>query len=349
MLGTRFDILDFHMSGSKTQSLCESIRNSNTITDLRFSSRMNGLGTFDYTCFQHLHLTSLEIDGCLCTHECQCLSDTCQHFTHLTTLRRLVLVSSYGSSYDHIFELFTNNTQLEDLEMIEFRDDHLAHILSTVNSYNLLNLRLCLDPEGPRSWPLVLSLVETTSTLESLKLNFCNLDNRQIHELATSLTVNTTLMSLGITSNTLKADGLKTLFISMGNKPELTHLDLSDCLYKNKEASHLFTLLQTNTTLQCLDVSYSIFKPQAYEDRTVDHLCLMLKHNTTLTSLTLPSLKINDDQLQRVKGVMVYNSTLMSIVMPFSTKDALKPIADRNTHNNAMRNVELVHLLLKLT
>jgi len=192
-------------------------------------------------------------------------------------------------------------------------------------------------------------LVETTTALASLKFLFCDLDNKQIRELADSLTVNTTLVNLGITSNSLEADGMDALFTSMGNKPELTELNLSDCLYKNEEVSHLFTLLQINTTLQCLDVSYSISNPQVYEDSTVDQLCLMLKHNTTLTSLTLPSLSISDGQLDRVKDVMVYNSTLTSIVMPFSAKDAFKSIADRNAHNNAMRDVKLVDLLLKLT
>ena len=116
--------------------------------------------------------------------------------------------------------------------------------------------------------------------------------------LVEELKTNTTLIALYLNYNDIGDESVRYLTqLLEGPNSILTELDLHDTRVSDRGVLILSEILQTNTTLVKLDLSYNL----GITNNCVEALLRMLDHNQTLTNISLKGCRIYDPESARLR------------------------------------------------
>jgi hypothetical protein len=200
-------------------------------------------------------------------------------------LRRPALFTSIGTS----LEAATSTLQSLSLKRVQL-DDASAEALGqgllhtkTLQELDLRHSYLGEGREPPRIRALCTGLRQNT-TLRSLNMGNCELDDEDVLHLAQALQGHACLQEWLLEGNSFGQDGLRAIATLLQDN-RLVKLDLCKQGYYGRFMTDLTCLsqaLMTNTSLQVLDLSGNYFGDGQFED-----LAEMLKCNTTLKQFYL--------------------------------------------------------------
>ena len=97
----------------------------------------------------------------------------------------------------------------------------------------------------------------TNSSLTSLNLSFCKLNNVDAIALASSLGHNQALQDLDLRSNNIRDDGIIALADYIGSSPRLKKMFLFGNPFREAGAAALYKAIKVNTIMQILNMGYS--------------------------------------------------------------------------------------------
>ncbi|XP_068670283.1 protein NLRC3-like isoform X2 [Montipora foliosa] len=221
-----------------------------------------------------------------------------------------------------------------DKEMAQFFGSHLQLEEAHCSGLNRELAAVCIET------------MKTNSTVTSLQLWECNIDDASATALAELLRENSTLESLDLPHNAIGEVGADTLAKGLKENSTLAWLYLSNNAIGEVGADVLAKGLKENSTLELLDVS-----DNAIGDVGADALAKGLKENSTLIDLNLSNNAIGDVGANALAEGLKENSTLTDLNLSNNAigdvgADALakglkenSTLIDLNLSNNAIGDV----------
>ncbi|XP_068670273.1 nucleotide-binding oligomerization domain-containing protein 2-like isoform X4 [Montipora foliosa] len=183
-----------------------------------------------------------------------------------------------------------------DKEMAQFFGSHLQLQHANCLGFNRELAAVCIET------------MKTNSTVTSLILYGCNIDDASAAALAELLRENSTLTRLQLSDNPIGDVGADALAKGLKENSTLTELYLSNNAIGDVGADALAKGLKENSTLTSLNLSHN-----AIGDVGADALAKGLKENSTLTRLDLSYNVIGDVGADALAKGLKENSTLTSL------------------------------------
>ncbi|KAL3921392.1 MAG: hypothetical protein SGARI_006695, partial [Bacillariaceae sp.] len=202
------------------------------------------------------------------------------------------LASIVTAQYETLLKLDLSNNPLTSVGLGELIEPLTAKSLSP-SRIQYLNLTAC--QLGPRSAPMLASLIRNNRSIQTLLLSNNALGTKTIKAMEPVLSTNSTLQTLDISYNAIKPRGAKLLAQALlssqnNNRSSLQKLDVTCNKLAPQGIQALCEMLVVNRTIQTL-----LLGSNNMEGEGAAYLANVLHFNYTLKELDLESNQIGPD------------------------------------------------------
>lgn len=250
-------------------------------------------------------------------------------------------------TYNQELFLYILETNIDRFLKLSIKHDHMFSfynprfnsILTYSRTLTELNLEGCKI--GSQRLETILPALHNNHTLTILRLSQNNIDHIGMKHVAKLLQENTTLQILDLSCNKFKhEESLKELIPALQINTSLLELNLILCKIKDIHTKDLSTIIDTNSSLECLELSSNNIGNLGMRD----HIIPVLKKNPYLPILSLGGNLITSGIKHSLISIFNFNSNLTSFSfyntysMSVTTTRAISSLTERNAHNVIMRN-----------
>lgn len=241
-------------------------------------------------------------------------------------------------------ELFLSilETNIDRFVTLSIKHDHMFSFynpsfnLILMYSHTLTELNLEGCKIGSQRLETILPALYNNHTLISLCLSQNKIDHTGMKHVAKLLQENTTLQKLDLTCNNFKhEESFKELIPALQINISLLELRLILCKIKDVHIKDLSTIIDTNSSLECLELSSNNITNSGIQN----HLIPVLKKNPYLPRLSLGGNPIDSSIKYSLISIFNFNSNLTSFSfyntysLSITTTRAISSLTERNTHN----------------
>ena len=190
------------------------------------------------------------------------------------------------------------------------------------------------DNEVIRTFLQALTCNSTVSNLKLFKLKMSEIKN----PLAKALTINTSLSSLVLQSNSIGAEGANSLAQALRANRSLSSLDVSKNSVGNEGANSLAQSLRENTSLSSLVLQSNFIGAEG-----ASSLAQTLRVNTSISSLDLSDNLVGADGANSLAKALVENTTLSSLDLGHNSvgDEGANSLAQALRVNTALSSLDL--------
>jgi len=180
---------------------------------------------------------------------------------------------------------------------------------------------------------IFIETLKINTRLETLDLEYSNVDNNDIKTIAKALKISVTLKSLNLSNNYIDINGAKKIAEALKINKVLKSLNLSDNNIGNNGAKAIAKALMVNTILESLDLYNNNIG-----NNGAKAIAEALMVNTILENLDLSGNKISDDGAKVLAEALRYN---ISCKLNLSPKELKKfnEFNELNERNYEIRNI----------
>ena len=193
---------------------------------------------------------------------------------------------------------------------------------------------------GVQDCEALCKLLESTQTLQWLRINQNNLSSESVASIITGLSHNTTLTEIDISNSHVDMVNVVSLASILRDKSKLTVLWLRNCHISSKGAVELAAALCKNTALKNLYLSHNSIGEHV---EGVAATAKMLVENKTLIRLVLNDCHINGEGASALGVALCKNSMLKRLDLncnPIGVEGA-SSMSDMLQHNTSLEELDL--------
>jgi Ran GTPase-activating protein (RanGAP) involved in mRNA processing and transport len=214
-----------------------------------------------------------------------------------------------GNRWDQFTKAVTADGELKLFGLSENDVSELIAWLQT-SPDSVHFLEIVCGEFGDSGIPALADILRSNTTLTTLKLENCKIDEEGAAALAEALKVNQTITTLGLTANWIRSGGAKALANSLLGNTTLTTLELGLNGIEYEGAAALADLLRGNTALSELSIS-----DNNLGDYCTAALVEALEVNKKLITLNLRRNRIGPHGAGALAKALLVNDTLNTLYL----------------------------------